>query len=330
MALAEYESGRISGGLTGMEFYYGVDMGGTTIKMGRFDREGTLLEKWEIPTRKEDGGKHIFDDIAEAILTRTAAAGGSVDSIKAVGIDIPGTIWEDGYLELSVNVGLKDIYPTEELSRRLNHVPVACGNDASIAALGEYWKGGGAGHRSMVLITLGTGVGGGIVLDGKVIAGAHGIGGEIGHLPVRFGEQEVCNCGNRGCLEQVSSATGIVRETKRTLVSSDQPSSLREIRNLTAKDVLDAAKAGDALAKSVMDTVTHYLGVAMGIVSNIVDPEVFVIGGGVSAAGQDLIEWIREAYDANMYMTKKRADVQLAQLGNDAGIYGSVRLVLPE
>ena len=146
-----------------MEFYYGVDMGGTTIKMGRFDREGTLLEKWEIPTRKEDSGKHIFDDIAEAILTRTAAAGGSVDSIKAVGIDIPGTIWEDGYLELSVNVGLKDVYPTEELSRRLNHVPVACGNDASIAALGEYWKGGGAGHRSMVLITLGTGVGGGIV-----------------------------------------------------------------------------------------------------------------------------------------------------------------------
>ena len=121
-----------------------------------------------------------------------------------------------------------------------------------------------------------------------------------------------------------------MRETKRTLVSSDQPSSLREIRNLTAKDVLDAAKAGDALAKSVIDTVTHYLGVAMGIVSNIVDPEVFVIGGGVSAAGQDLIERIREAYDANMYMTKKRADVQLAQLGNDAGIYGSVRLVLPE
>lgn len=311
-----------------MRLYYGVDIGGTSIKLGRFSGEGALLEKWELPTRKEENGKHIFDDIAASVLRKTEAAGCVPADIAAVGLGLPGPLLEDGYLSVCVNIGLRDIFPAQELSLRLNHVPVTCGNDANVAALGESWKGGGAGYGSMVLLTLGTGVGGGVVIGGKIVAGAHGLGGEIGHLPVRMDEPEACNCGNRGCLEQIASATGIVREARRALVRTEQPSSLRELYNLTAKDVLDAAKAGDPLAGEVMETVASYLGLAMAHISYIVDPDVFVIGGGVSRAGEYLLHILRPAYEKRIFLSEKKASLHLAKLGNDAGIYGAVRMVL--
>lgn len=311
-----------------MKWYYGVDIGGTSVKLGRFAADGELLEKWEIPTRKGENGKYIFDDIATSILSRTAAAGFTLGDIAAVGMGLPGPIQEDGYLEVGVNIGVKAVYPARELGERLNRIPVKCGNDANVAALGESWKGGAAGCSNMVLLTLGTGVGGGVVLGGQIVTGAHGIGGEVGHLPVRMDETEACNCGNRGCLEQVASATGIVREARRMLVRTEQPSALREIRNLTAKDVLDAAKAGDPLAGEVMETVAHYLGLAMAYISYVVDPEVFVIGGGVSRAGEYLLDILRPAYEQRIFLTERKATLALARLGNDAGIYGAVRMML--
>lgn len=311
-----------------MRLYYGVDLGGTTVKLGLFSGDGELLEKWEIPTRKEGNGAYVFDDIAAAILQKTEAVGGVPGDIEAVGMGLPGPLQEDGYLEVCVNIGLRDVYPAQELSKRLNHIPVRCGNDANVAALGEAWKGGGKGYGSMVLLTLGTGVGGGVVIGGEVVTGAHGIAGEIGHLPVRPEETETCNCGGRGCLEQVASATGIVREARRVLARTGQDSVLRSLHELTAKDVLDAAKAGDGLAVSVMETVANYLGLAMAQISYVVDPDVFVIGGGVSRAGEYLLDVIRPAYESRIFLTAQKADLALARLGNDAGIYGAVRLVL--
>lgn len=308
--------------------YFGVDIGGTTVKLGRFQGDGVLQEKWELPTRIGENGKYIFDDIAASILNHAVQAGLPPSEIRGVGMGIPGPLLPDGRMEVGVNIGVQEIYPAKELSKRLGVPLICCENDANVAALGEAWKGGGAGFRSIFLLTIGTGVGGGVVFDGKVRKGAHGVAGEIGHMTVRFDEQETCNCGNRGCLEQYASATGIVREAKRALAGTTRPSVLREIRNLTAKDVMDAAKAGDPLALGVAEDVGTYLAWAMSCISHIVDPEVFVIGGGVSATGKFLIDLIRKKYDGMTKILGHKAEISLATLGNEAGIYGAVRLVL--
>ena len=311
-----------------MSFYFGVDIGGTTVKMGRFSGDGELQEKWELPTRVGENGKYIFDDIAASILSRTVEAGGSPSEIKGVGMGIPGPILPDGCMEIGVNIGMRHVFPAREISERLHLPLVCCGNDADVAALGEAWKGGGAGFSSIFLYTLGTGVGGGAVVDGSMIRGSHGVAGEIGHVTVNFQETEACNCGNRGCLEQYASATGLVREAKRALARSQAPSLLREQKNLTAKDVLDAAKAGDSLALEVASAMGRYLGWSMAWVSYILDPEAFVIGGGVSAAGEFLLDLIRDEYEERSKMLTRKAELRLATLGNEAGIYGAVRQVL--
>ncbi len=311
-----------------MSFYYGVDIGGTTVKLGRFREDGTLLEKWELPTRLGENGKYILDDIAASILSKTVEAGGSPSQIQGVGMGIPGPILPDGCMEVGVNVGMRHAYPARELSERLGLPLVRCENDANVAALGEAWKGGGAGFSSIFLFTLGTGVGGGAVRDGRILSGSHGIAGEIGHTTVNLTETEACNCGNRGCLEQYASATGLVRVAQRALAASQAPSLLRDIKNLTAKDVMDAAKEGDSLAGEAAAVMGRYLAWAMSWVSHILDPEAFVIGGGVSAAGEFLLGLMREEYEKRTPMLSRKAELRLATLGNEAGIYGAVRLVL--
>ena len=249
--------------------------------------------------------------------------------IAGAGLGVPGPVMPDGSVEVCVNLGWKNVNPQKELSALLDGIPVKSGNDANVAALGEMWQGGGKGYSDLVMVTLGTGVGGGVILDQKIIAGKHGLGGEIGHIHVRDDEWEHCNCGGVGCLEQVSSATGIAREARRTMAKSDKPSALREFGdNVSAKDVLDAAKAGDEMALEVMKTVSHYLGLALAQVALTVDPEIFVIGGGVSKAGQFLIDMIQKDYDHFTPISENKAKLGLATLGNDAGIYGAARLVL--
>lgn len=308
----------------------GVDIGGTSVKIGLFQVTGELLDKWEVKTRKEEGGKYILSDVAESIKSRLAQKGIDLKTeVEGVGLGVPGPVLPDGFVEVCVNLGWHKLNPQNELSALLEGIKVKSGNDANVAALGEMWQGGGKGYSDLVMLTLGTGVGGAVILDQKIVNGKHGLGGEIGHIHVRDEEWERCNCGGVGCVEQIGSATGIAREARRKMEACDMPSTLRELGDsVTAKDVLDAAKEGDKLALEVMEVVGHYLGLALSMAVMMVDPEIFVIGGGVSRAGQFLIDVIQKHYDHFTVISPHKAKLGLATLGNDAGIYGAARLIL--
>ena len=308
----------------------GVDIGGTTVKIGLFEVTGELLDKWEVKTRKEENGVHILPDVAASIREKLAEHGLDLKKdIAGAGMGVPGPVLPDGYVELCVNLGWRDLNPQQQLSSLLDGIPVKSGNDANVAALGEMWQGGGKGYSDLIMITLGTGVGGGVIIDQKIIAGKHGLGGEIGHIHVRDEEKEHCNCGGTGCLEQVGSATGIAREARRKMAASEEASIMRNFGDqITAKDVLDSAKAGDKLALEVVETVGRYLGLALAQASMIVDPEIFVIGGGVSNAGKFLLDIIQKHYEYFTPISENKAKLVLATLGNDAGIYGAARLIL--
>lgn len=307
----------------------GIDIGGTSVKLGIFETSGELLFKWEVATRSEENGKYILADVADSILKTLEEKGIPMADVVGAGMGVPGPVMPDGSVEVCVNLGWRNMNPSRELSGLLHGIPVKGGNDANVAALGEMWQGGGKGYQDIVMVTLGTGVGGGVIIGQKIIAGNHGLSGEIGHIHVRDEETEHCNCGGVGCLEQIASATGIAREARRKMAASDIPSAMREFGDqITAKDVLDSAKAGDALANEVMEVVGRYLGLALAQVSLIVDPEVFVIGGGVSRAGQFLIDRIYKYYDQFSAISSNKAGIVLATLGNDAGIYGAARQIL--
>lgn len=308
----------------------GIDVGGTSVKIGLFERSGTLLEKWEVGTRKEENGRYILADVAESIKDRLSRMKLSLRTdITGAGMGVPGPVKPDGSVELCVNLGWRNMNPQKELGVLLEGITVKTGNDANVAALGEMWQGGGKGYRDLIMITLGTGVGGGVILDQKILSGSHGLGGEIGHIHVRDDEWEACNCGGVGCLEQIASATGIAREARRKMAADPRPSGMRQFGDqITAKDVLDAAREGDVLADEVMEVVCRYLGLALGQAALIVDPEIFVIGGGVSRAGQFLIDKLFKHYDYFTPISKNKAKIGLATLGNDAGIYGAARLIL--
>lgn len=306
---------------------FGVDLGGTTVKMGLFTVEGALLQDWEIPTRKEDNGSHILDDIAASIKEKIVNDSIDEEDVVGVGIGVPGPVTPNGIVKGCVNLGWGDV-PVEESLKDKTGFNVKAGNDANVAALGELWQGGGKGFNSLVMVTLGTGVGGGIVVDGKIIAGSHGAGGEIGHMGVVYDETECCNCGKKGCLEQVASATGIVKETKKLLADEGMDSSLRSYDTFTAKDVFDEAKKGDALALMAVDKLGEYIGIALSHIACVVDPDAFIIGGGVSKAGDFLIDAIQKHYVERAFTQCRKTPIKLATLGNSAGIYGSAKLVL--
>ena len=238
------------------QYCVGVDVGGTTVKCGIFTLTGVLMDKWEVPTRKEEDGKYILPDVADALKKRLCEKGIELTDIEGIGIGVPGPVEPNGYVHICVNLGWHDHWPAKEMQELMGgRIRCAVGNDANVAALGEMWQGGGKGHANLVMVTLGTGVGGGLIIDGQIIAGVHGAGAEIGHIQVRDGEQEACNCGGHGCLEQVASATGIVREAKRNLAASDEASTMRAFGDaLSARDVCDCAKAGDPLAVKTIDT----------------------------------------------------------------------------
>ena len=310
------------------KYCFGIDVGGTTVKMGLFTTEGELLDKWEIPTRKEDGGAYILNDVAASVEAKLAEKKIAKEDFAGAGIGVPGPTLDTGYVSICVNLGWKDKNPANELSELLS-IPVKAGNDANVAALGEMWKGGGEGYLDVVLLTLGTGVGGGIIINGEIAPSHRGVGGELGHITVNPDEEATCNCGNHGCLEQYASATGVVRIAKKLLAASKEESSLRTLETVTAKDVFDAAKAGDHLAVEAVEVLGKYLGLVVANVALTVDPDVFVIGGGVSKAGQVLIDVITKYYhNFAKIIGDNKAKVVLAKLGNDAGIYGAARMVL--
>lgn len=306
---------------------FGIDLGGTTVKCALFRADGTVEEKWEIKTRVEDGGKEILPDIAKTILAKMDEKHILKENVAGVGIGIPGPVEESGEIACAVNLhwGRKNI---EKELGDLTGLAVKAGNDANVAALGEMWKGGGQGARNVILVTLGTGVGGGIIVNEKMITGAHGAAGEIGHAPVEENEEETCNCGNKGCLEQYASATGIARLARRAIESENLDSVLRGMDYVTAKDVFDAYKQGDALAEKIVEQFASYLGRALAVFSCVADPEVIVIGGGVSKAGQVLIDCVQKHFRKHAFSACKDTAIKLATLGNDAGIYGAAKLIL--
>lgn len=307
---------------------FGVDIGGTTVKLGMFTLEGELLEKWEIPTRKENGGSGIISDVCSSMDRHLELAGYKTEEVAGVGVGIPGPVTKDGSVNGCVNLGWGVFNVERAFSDSFHGIVCKAGNDANVAALGEYWKGGGRGYSDLLMITLGTGVGGGVILNGRIVAGTRGGAGEIGHMPVAPGNTERCNCGKNDCLELVASATGIVREAKKAMKNTDTPSPLRDMADITAKDVIDQAKAGDALALSVMDIMGDALARAIADVACTVNMEAVVIGGGVSKAGAFLLEFIEDRFKRVVFAPCADVKFLMAELGNDGGIYGAAKLVI--
>ncbi len=311
-----------------MERYgFGIDLGGTTCKLGLFQVDGTLMEKWEIPTDTRENGKNVLPDIAASVEEKIRQHHISREQIIGAGIGVPGAVNNEGVVNRCINLGWGIVPVSKELSSLLS-VPVYTANDANVAALGEAWKGSGNGYSSIAMITLGTGIGGGVVLDGQIINGFHGAAGELGHIVVNPEEQDACNCGNHGCIEQYASATGIVRQARKQLAESSVDSVLRKEQDLSAKSVFDAAKAGDVLAKKIAEEVCDMLGRVIGTICNVINPEAVIIGGGVSRAGDILLELVQEGFRNSVFHASRDTVIRLASLGNDAGIYGAMKLLL--
>ena len=309
-------------------YIYGIDIGGTTVKMGLFDAEGEMLDKWEIVTRKEDQGSQILPDIAQSIKEKNEEKGIATEDILGIGMGVPGPVTEDGVVLKCANLGWGILSVAEEVQKLTGVATVKVGNDANVAALGEQWKGGGRGFKSIVMVTLGTGVGGGIVMNGKIVTGSRGAAGEIGHITLNLNETRVCGCGKKGCLEQYASATGVMRAARERVANTDQPSMLRDYDEITGKEIFDAYKAGDAMATEVVEEFAEYLGLGLANVAQVMDPEAFVIGGGLSKNGPVVAEITRNCYEKHVMFALKEKEFRLAELGNDAGMYGAVRMVL--
>ena len=309
------------------QYVFGIDIGGTSIKCGLFTAEGELLDKWEIMTDRSNGGENVPSDIAKAIDSKMKEKYIEKESVLGVGVGIPGPVLEDGTVLQCPNLGWGRMNAAQIMSD-LTGLKIKAGNDANVAALGEMWKGGGKGCKNMVMITLGTGVGGGVILDGNILCGVNGAAAEIGHMIVNPEEEDICGCGGHGHLEQYASATGIVRMAKKALAKGDRKSSLSGFAKLSAKNIFDEAKKGDELALELVDTLGNYLAYALTHVSAVVDPEVYVVGGGVSRAGEILINAIKKHYNNNIMKALQNKEFRLAELGNDAGIYGAARMLI--
>lgn len=308
-----------------MKYCMGVDVGGTSVKLGLFEIEGKLLDKWEIPTKKENHGEQILPDVATSILEKLKERKIQREDVAGVGMGIPAPVVE-GVVQQTANVGWGYKEVTRELSELLDGMRVEAGNDANVAAMGEMWLGAGKGEKNVVMVTLGTGVGGGVIVNGQMLVGQHGAGGEIGHICVNHEEKDSCGCGLHGCLEQYASATGIAKLARKALSAEHEETMLHG--EPSAKDVFDAVKAGDALAIHIAEEFGQYLGGALANIAVVADPAVFVIGGGVSKAGPVLIPFVEKEFKKRVFFANRDTRIVLAELGNDAGICGAARLIL--
>lgn len=322
------------------KYVFGIDVGGTTVKLGLFTVDGELLDKWEIPTDTAENGEKILPDIAAAIKLKIIEKAINKSEIAGAGLGVPGPVDGKGNIKGAVNLGWGEFNVATKLEGLLD-IPVKAGNDANVAGLGEQWKGAGEGCESMVMVTLGTGVGGSVIIDGRVLCGATGAGGEIGHIHVEDKETESCGCGNKGCLEQYSSATGIVRLAKRRIAAlengsdKDNPlytgsSLINALRTdtLSAKTIFDAVKEKDLLAVEIANEFGSYLGKGLANVADVVNPEIIVIGGGVSKAGNVVLDYTEKYFKESVFHACRNTGFALAKLGNDAGIYGAAKLCL--
>lgn len=310
------------------KYAFGIDVGGTTVKLGLLSTDGELLDKWEVKTRTEDGGKNVLPDIAASIKDKITEKKLKADDIAGAGIGLPGPVDSTGVIRKAVNLGWDRTFNVaEELAALLDGMNVKAGNDANVAALGEMWQGAGKGHQDVVMVTLGTGVGGGIIHEGKIFTGATGAAGEIGHIFVQPGEKEACGCGNHGCLEQYASATGIVRMLNAELKASDEDSIMRHVP-VSAKQMWIAVGQGDKLSIRVAEKFGYYLGMGLSIIAGVLNPEVFVIGGGVSMSGDLILPYIEKNFREHVFHASRDTKIIRATLGNNAGIIGAARMAI--
>ena len=310
-----------------MKYCIGVDIGGTFVKLGLFTVEGELLDKWQIPTRREDQSSHVLPDIAESLEAKLKEKGISKAEVAGLGFGTPGPVTEEGVAVCPANLDWVNKPVAKELSE-LTGLPCRGGNDVNTAGLGEMWRGGARGYKNVVVVPIGTGVGAAIIVNGKVIAGTRGAAGEIGHIHVDNEIEKPCGCGAVGCVEQFSSATGLVRMAKKAISESDRATTLRDLEEVTAKDVIDAAKAGDAVAEEIFDKFCDYLGYSLAATAAVIDPEIFIIGGGVSRAGQIMVDRVQAYFVKYAWPGIRSIKFALAELGNDAGIYGAASMVI--
>ena len=311
-----------------MKYCFGIDIGGTTVKIGLVAETGEIVTRWEVPTRKGSDPAGLLKDVKISLENCMAERNMEKADILGIGMAAPGPVTEDGVLHGCVNIGWGDVDLDDLAEDVIGISPVRIGNDARVAALGEAAYGAGQDAESMLMVTLGTGVGGGVVLDGKILMGMSGVAGEIGHMTIDPYETETCGCGKKGCLEQYASATGMVRAAERFLKEKNMDSVLRQKEAVSAKDLWDAAKAGDKLANEIVDFVCDRLGSALANAIYLVDTEMIVIGGGVCAAGQFLLDKVENAYNGKVFAHSRNKKFALAKLGNDAGIMGAAALIL--
>ncbi len=312
------------------KYAFGVDVGGTTVKLGLFETTGTLIETWEIPTVTENDGAAILPDISRAISDKLSERNISAEAVEGIGIDVPGPVREDGIVYKCVNLGWGVINVSQILGE-LTGFRIKVGNDANVAAMGEMLWGGGKGYKDIVMITLGTGIGGGVIIDGNIVTGFNGAAGEIGHIPVREGETEYCGCGKKGCLEQYASARGFARITRMYLDEHPEvKSKLRAEEKLNSMVIFDAAKAGDEAALHMVDELGRMLGRALASISCVINPQAFVLGGGMSGSGPILVGSIGKYYREYAFHASRDTKIKLATLGNLAGMYGGVGMLLSD
>ena len=310
-----------------MKYCFGVDIGGTFVKLGLFTAEGELLEKWQIPTRREDESSHVLPDIAASVLAKMDEKGIVKEDVTGIGFGTPGPVTEDGVAVCPANLDWVNKPVAKELTE-LPGLPSRGGNDVNVAGLGEMWRGGAKGYKNVVVVPIGTGVGAAIIVNGKIITGTRGAAGEVGHIHVDDEIQEPCGCKAVGCVEQFSSATGLVRMAKKALADESVVTSLRDLGEVTAKDVIDAAKAGDEIADKIFDKFCDYLGYSLAATAAVIDPEIFIIGGGVSKAGQVLVDRVQGYFKKYAWPGIRGIEFALAELGNDAGIYGAASMMV--
>ncbi|MBR1757676.1 MAG: ROK family protein [Lachnospiraceae bacterium] len=313
-----------------MSYIFGVDVGGTTVKLGLFNEQGDVLEKWEVvskrETTKEVTEHQLLKDVAASVVAKCEERAIPSEEIIGLGIGIPGAVRDDGTVVDAVNLGWGIFNVKHELASYLPFENIVVSNDANIAALGEQWKGSGADYNTIVMVTLGTGIGGGIVLNGKIWNGTSGAGGEIGHTKVPG--DRLCNCGCRGCLERYTAAAGIVQNASELLMQSEEESVLRSAPELNPKVIFDAAKEGDPIAKGAIEIFGDKMAFACANISNILNPEAIIIGGGISRAGQIILDTVEKYYRPRLMTALSGTVLKLAVLGNDAGIYGAARMVM--
>ena len=309
------------------QYYIGIDVGGTSVKEGLFDEDGNLLAKASVPTPPivDAAG---FAAVTEAIDQVVAKAQIPRAFVAGIGLAVPCPIPASGDAKVKANIAINLPELRVAIQEHCPDAVVKYENDANAAAMGEAWLGSAKGVQNVVMVTIGTGVGGGVIVNGDVVSGVVGAGGEIGHMCLNPAEERTCGCGGHGHLEQYSSATGVVRCMKKLLDANPDTACTLRGKDFEAKDVFDAARAGDALAAREVDEMASTLGMALANIAATTDPEMFMIGGGVARAGEVLFNPLVRHYKEYAFQSCKETPIKAASLGNDAGIYGAVRLIV--